>query len=570
MSTLTPTPPQNRGLVRLVLAFVLGILLTLGTVLGITGTAFADGMPPTDAPAPATTAPFEPLPSDPMSADPLPATPTATVAPPPSETTTAPPAPPAPNGSDANQAPASPTAGDTLTADELTNLTPSVLATRQFWTAQVTVPSASMDQPPIMWTTPPVETGCSAEFLDRNGLAMTAGHCVDPKLVLPVLQQALKPHMPSMVFFTGDPTDPNGSNSPQPDLSQLTPPRLTLDDLDLNVQVQQADGTPNRLIDHWVPAHMVDYQPFGEGDLALLRVPNYDGETTPIPLAATAPRSMDTIYSIGYEGDLRELATEPVTSEQPPKSDTPDYTLHDDNLGDVQLALSVNQGIISPSQTFEHGVTYGHTDAVMKEGTSGGPLVNPQGQLVSINTRGLNGQSSNFFPVHSDLLRYLRAQGINTDQLAAAPATTQPVPTADTQVKPAAQATDDNGPTWLDTILIAFVVGLAVLLIVAIVLLWKLTRRDSRHYGGPYPGDPHRSNQLAPAPAFRQDPVLGTEPDVVGRTGPDDKSNLTATDPHTGPNPGPTPPADTTSPTTTPTGWTGTGWLRRRGGDHTS
>jgi serine protease Do len=80
--------------------------------------------------------------------------------------------------------------------------------------------------------------------------------------------------------------------------------------------------------------------------------------------------------------------------------------------------VTLTRGLISAIRRDQEGVGYIQTDAAVDPGSSGGAMVNLQGQLIGIPTFGLRGSPSVNFAVRTDAVQSL-AQGTSSRQVAA-------------------------------------------------------------------------------------------------------------------------------------------------------
>jgi S1-C subfamily serine protease len=82
--------------------------------------------------------------------------------------------------------------------------------------------------------------------------------------------------------------------------------------------------------------------------------------------------------------------------------------------------VTLTRGLISAIRRDQEGVGYIQTDAAVDPGSSGGAMVNLQGQLIGIPTFGLRGSPSLNFAVRTDAVQSL-AQGTSSRQVATGP-----------------------------------------------------------------------------------------------------------------------------------------------------
>lgn len=226
---------------------------------------------------------------------------------------------------------------------------------------------------------------CTGFFVSNEGHIATAGHCVE-----------------------AGPTDYTAAisnvlatlNDEGHDVSNVNPAKLEwkVAFSRPSARVGQPSGIPSGIFsggDYYI-AQVVDYQPFGTGDNALLRVADL-ADTPALPISDQTPQVGDKVTAIGFPGSVMSVA-------------------------DVQRQLpSYKSGYVSSRQYSTQGVPNTEIDAAVSGGMSGGPTINEAGEVIGINSFSITGETQQFnFVTDTETLRdFLTSNGV---ELATTPA----------------------------------------------------------------------------------------------------------------------------------------------------
>lgn len=236
-----------------------------------------------------------------------------------------------------------------------------------------------------------VQKYCTGFFASTDGEIVTAGHCVE--------------------------TDAQ---------TRLTAIRLTIDELaaegyevtdwdarDLEWETSFAQpramvGQPSGVADgifagkDMVIAQIVDWQPFSDGDNALLRVADLQ-DTPGLQISSGTPTMGQEVTAIGFPGSVSDVSD---VSRQAP---------------------SYKSGTVSSRQYTDRGVPNTEIDAAVSGGMSGGPTLDEHGAVVGVNSFGIGGETQPFnFVTDTDTLRtFLARNGVS---LESAPASSTSTP----------------------------------------------------------------------------------------------------------------------------------------------
>jgi len=251
---------------------------------------------------------------------------------------------------------------------------------------------------------------CTGWFASDQGHIATAGHCVDPAdgrevLITKFLTEIGYDELYSDAM-TSWPVEGYDAGS----------------EIDHTIEVVQANGASDPVIDEWTVAELVDYQDFESGDAALLKVAGVTG-TTPLQIAAGPPAIGDDVVSIGFPGALRG------------------------NFDDQRRSASFMTGSVSSHQVTDRGVPVIEINAQVSGGMSGGPTIDAAGNVVGINSFGIDteSQSFNFVTDTEGLVTFLTRNGVETTQAAADTATTREGTDGTDELASAASAGSSGG-----------------------------------------------------------------------------------------------------------------------------
>ncbi|MEQ8820714.1 MAG: serine protease [Sumerlaeia bacterium] len=154
-------------------------------------------------------------------------------------------------------------------------------------------------------------------------------------------------------------------------------------------------------------------------DLALLRIrprANQSADWHVLPLAkpersAThSTRRGETIYAAGFPGESRKAASEAQLVDAAMRQVQRDVS---DQYRPEDYVFSLTKGIVSRAFTDAAQTRFLQHDAVIAPGSSGGPLINADGEVVGINTR--TSPTAEGFSIAVDashLMEFLRRNGV--------------------------------------------------------------------------------------------------------------------------------------------------------------
>ncbi len=346
----------------------------------------------------------------------------------------------------------------TAAAQEVSDAEKSVVLVGVSWQGYVLHPDAT--GAPV-WSDPvSVMTGCTGWFAADDGHIVTAGHCVDPaEGRAAILQQFLSDNNAL------DLAPEAYANWPVEGLEQGSDPARI-------VQVVQPPAVEGAVIPDPITVQVVDYQPFADGDLALLKANGLPEATPALPIAEEPAAIGDPLTAIGFPDTVAAVT---------------DVT---------RIRASFKSGTVSSSQVSPDGVAGTEVNAELSFGMSGGPTINDRGEVLGVNSFMTLGVARNFnFITDATALRtYLERLDVD---LAPPPAAT-PSPTAsgDTVAAPrTAEGFFEAIPVWAYA-----AAGVGLVLVVGLTAV-ALRRR------------PARAAAFAPAaaPAARAD-TSGGEP----------------------------------------------------------
>ncbi len=233
-----------------------------------------------------------------------------------------------------------------------------------------------------------IDATCTGFGVNPDGYVATAGHCVDTTspssdirkdFVTEVAQSLVADDPGSSLDDTVDYGMANwtveGSTKGSPIDSSISVVSGSLD-----------GGATGRS----QPARLVDFRPFDQGDVALLKV-----ETSDLPsilLATDADVQIGTpVLTVGYPASA-DAATDPT------------------------LEPSDKDGTVSSKKTVGAVPVY-EVSSALTPGMSGGPTVDMQGRVLGINSFLINGEASfNFIAPSSGLTELLGRNGVKNEQ----------------------------------------------------------------------------------------------------------------------------------------------------------
>jgi serine protease Do len=322
----------------------------------------------------------------------------------------------------------------------------------------------------------PLKTGgsCSGVIVDPTGYIATAGHCVGGD----ALEDKQRFYREAFLAIFPD----MSSNSLANAVSTATNEEWPVEGKDpgsqpsLKVEVMQPQ-VEGRIVSTPVTADVVDFQKFGDGDNALLKVPGLP-PLHALPVADHVPAPGTAVTSAGYPGAVSKVI-DPNSLQQP----------------------SFKDGTVSGVHIQQSGAATTEVSAASSPGMSGGPTVNnATGEVIGLNDFGVfNDQhtaevaGTNFITDASGLHAFLVRNGV---QLVALPTPAKPFP-------------------WL-----WIAVGSVVLVTVAALATIAMWLRRRRHQSK-LPADALQAGtqqyvlqppQSAPAPSVVHSPTDGNAP----------------------------------------------------------
>lgn len=314
------------------------------------------------------------------------------------------------------------------------------------YSGRVQVPADQTQEGVEFWSDPvSVTAHCSSFVVDPAGFIATAGHCVDPKgngvlegLRSKFVLEAVKAGSLSDDIAPNFLATANQQQWLVEGANRGTPP-------DRQVLVVQPESA-KRVIDRPITAQVVDFQPFTDGDNALLKAPAVR-PLQPLVVANKAPEPGQDLTSVGWPGSVANV----VDANRLPEP-------------------SFKSGTASSVQVKPSGAQSVEINADVSRGMSGGPTMdNETGEVLCVNSYGIVGenQAFNFITNAPELRSFLQKNGVHLAE------SVMPEP--------------KSFPWWI-------VVGLAVVAVAAGVLVWLIRKRKIGHTqaaaAGPAPSNP--------------------------------------------------------------------------------
>ena len=308
---------------------------------------------------------------------------------------------------------------------------------------------------------------CTGWFASEEGHIMTAGHCVNPdEIKAKILSQFLADNDASHLQQQAAGWRVGGWEDGE------TPDREA-------VWVMQPSAVEGAVIEDPLTVQVLDFQPFEDGDLALLKANGLSEATPPLPVATESESVGDPVTVMGYPGNVRQVS---------------DF---------ARLRASFKTGTVSSTQVTEKGVAQMEIDAEMSGGMSGGPTVNGDGAVLGINSYGFDGDTTNFITDTAALRSYLEQHGVEP----VAPAEVReglPTDVNEADAGAPRPASEDDG-IGLPVIL----GGVGALVLAAGGAFLLARRRPAAAAAGVAPAPVQAPAPApAPAPAFDRQPVM--------------------------------------------------------------
>jgi serine protease Do len=312
------------------------------------------------------------------------------------------------------------------------------------WSGSIQVPPSADAARQGYWTEKlKFSVTCTGWYASATAQIVTAGHCVDPGqgrrvLLDGYLQEQKAVDLKEKAYANWRVEGDMGGSPP-----------------DRTVRAIQPNGLDGTTITSPTTVEVVDVKAPEAGDVALLHVPNTSKPTPGLAIAQNSPKVGDSVTSIGFPGDLQDIADQ------------------------SQIArASFKTGTVSSNQVTPSGVVQTEVSTELAPGMSGGPTVNKDGQVIGVNSRGLTTQAGfNFVTNTSDLRSFLLSHNVPL-------------------VQPAAAPNVGAGSAW-------YIIGGGVALVVAgtlgaLVLLMRRRRPRQFAGSGPVPGYPMQGPPSTP------------------------------------------------------------------------
>ncbi len=272
---------------------------------------------------------------------------------------------------------------------------PAMVYLEQEWKAWVKIPRSSdlyfqgyvNDGQPFTWG-----TRCSGFIVNPNGYIVTAGHCVDTSeegARGTALEFAVGWLADNGWIYRRDASYwlQEGHMSWKVEGEEANSPP------DLQVFVQRGVAAGGLRTGEAYPARVVDFQPWSEGDVAVLKIEESDLPV--VLLAASATIDIGTpVLSVGYPGST-------------------------DYVTDQSYEPTFKDGQINAEKTRENGLLPVYEmSAALSGGMSGGPTVNMNGEVVGVNSFNIRGETEAFnFITPSSLVSEMLARNGATNEL---------------------------------------------------------------------------------------------------------------------------------------------------------
>ncbi|WP_067905220.1 trypsin-like peptidase domain-containing protein, partial [Nocardia vaccinii] len=246
-------------------------------------------------------------------------------------------------------------------------------AGRGYWTKQLTAGST-----------------CTGWFVSGDGEMATAGHCVDPAegkslLLKQYLQAQNRPDLLGVAIMNWK---VEGTEQGAP--------------VERDVRAIQPQAVNGAVLSSATTVQVVDFRPFKQGDLGLLKVSGLSRNASAMPVAAQSPSVGSQLTSIGFPGTVLDIADQ----SRIPRP-------------------SFKSGTASSQQVSPQGVTMLEVSTDISGGMSGGPTVNAAGQVVGVNSSsalnpatGVTAAGTNFITDTKDLRAFLDSHDVHLGQTA--------------------------------------------------------------------------------------------------------------------------------------------------------
>jgi S1-C subfamily serine protease len=217
---------------------------------------------------------------------------------------------------------------------------------------------------------------CTGFVVNPDGWVATAGHCVDPLVGKEMVRQAAAEWAAEHIDYTD--------------------PDVTAEDLLGQFRVLSVDRVVNLRwgavvsgvdVEKRIPARVVDFQSFNQGDAALLKVEQ--SELNAIQLAGADDVEMGSdVTSVGYPGVIRGYTDPDLTPTFQP--------------GTVSSLKQIRNGLLSVVQL----------STELSPGMSGGPTVDTEGQVIGINSARFPGEAISYAVPTDRITELMASNGV--------------------------------------------------------------------------------------------------------------------------------------------------------------
>jgi serine protease Do len=244
-------------------------------------------------------------------------------------------------------------------------------------------------EPISAWTVNPIVLNyvCSGYIVDSTGYIATAGYCLDDT---PEGNTAGFYREVGEQLTTGTDRDPAEPTQRARDEDwPITGPGGTISNptpLQRVVQVKQAP-VEGSVINDWTVVQVVDWQPFDEGDNALLKLNDNTVGLVPLPIASAVPEPGQAVTAMGFaKANDRESA--------PPVA---------------------RSGTVTGRGTNNAGIATTDISAEAVDGLTGGPTVDELGNVIGTNSYAssdADGEDNYYLTDNIALASYLTSNGV--------------------------------------------------------------------------------------------------------------------------------------------------------------
>lgn len=255
----------------------------------------------------------------------------------------------------------------------------SIVLIQMAWSGYVFVPDRYAESGTGFWSDRVTGyASCTGFFVSKDAMIATAGHCVDPQMggrMSLATQYLTEVDRTDLIETAYQNWTMEGDQTGSAPALQLT--------------VFQPTNLPDAVVENPQTAQVLDFQPFSEGDNALIRIAALDG-TPPLALAEETPSLGEELTCVGFPGVVRDVVDRTTINR-----------------------ASFKLGNVSSKQTLSSGAPVTEVSADIAQGMSGGPAINSAAEVVGINSSGVGVSGGfNFITDTKDLRLFLRRNGI--------------------------------------------------------------------------------------------------------------------------------------------------------------